>query len=529
MIKVTDISVPLGYNDKILKKYAARKLHCREAEIKTINIIRKSIDARKKDNIRFTVTAVMSLKNEERILQANKGSSKVTEFIPYKYQLPPRKKLSSRPVVVGFGPAGIFASYILSLAGENPIVLERGADADQRTKDIEKFWNKRILNTESNIQFGEGGAGTFSDGKLNTGINDKRIRFVLETFVKFGADEKILTDSRPHVGTDVLRVVVKNIRKEIISLGGEVIFNAKFTDMIQSGSRIKAVKYIKENVEKTIETDICILAAGHSARDTLRMISAKGILLSQKNFSVGVRIEHLQKDINKSLYGRYAENKEIIPASYKHAVHLKNGRTMYTFCMCPGGIVTASSSEEKRIVTNGMSYSGRAGVNANSAILVGIGPGDLKSSDPFAGIHFQEDIESRAFAAGGYSYNAPVIRVGDFLNNEESKEFGKVLPTYPIGTSFASPDRYLPRGITDTLRCGIIETGKKIEGFDDADAILTGVESRSTSPVRIERDGRGEAVGVFGLYPCGEGAGYAGGIMSASVDGIKCAEKIIEK
>ena len=528
MIRINNISVPLDFKftDENLINISADELKIKSSGIKSAKLSKKSVDARKKNKICFVISVDTELENnlnEEKIIAKNKNTVKAEK---YTYQINHIKPPEKRPVIIGFGPAGMFASLVLAESGANPIVLERGSDVDSRKKAVENFWNNGILDENCNVQFGEGGAGTFSDGKLNTGINDERIKFVLETFVKFGAAENILYDAKPHVGTDVLRKVIKNIRNEIISLGGEIKFNSKFYGFSEKNGRISAVKYISENKEYEVETDNFILSTGHSARDVFKLLKEKNFVLSQKNFSMGVRIEHLQKDINKAMFGDFSENKNIIPAAYKQAIHLKNGRGVYTFCMCPGGYVVASASESGRLVTNGMSYSKRDGINANSALLVGIDPKDLKSEDVLAGIYLQEKTEELAFKAGGSDYKAPVIKTGDFLNKKCTDSFGKVLPTYPIGTRFAEPENYLPEFITDSLREGIVEIGKKMKGFDSYDSILTGVESRSTSPVRIERNEKRQALTLKGFYPCGEGAGYAGGIMSAAVDGIKCAECI---
>ena len=429
MIKISNISISVDYSDSELMKKISKKLKCSEKEIKSFFLLKKSIDARKKNDIKFILTVALKCFDEKKILKKNLKEKNISEYIPFDYKIPKAKKLEKSPVIAGFGPAGIFAAYILALGGHCPVVLERGSDVDRRIEDIEFFNKTGILKPESNVQFGEGGAGTFSDGKLNTGINDERIKFVLETFVKFGAAENILYDAKPHVGTDVLRKVIKNIRNEIISLGGEIKFNSKFYGFSEKNGRISAVKYISENKEYEVETDNFILSTGHSARDVFRLLKDKNFVLSQKNFSMGVRIEHLQKDINKAMFGEFFENKNIIPAAYKQAVHLKNGRGVYTFCMCPGGYVVASASENGRLVTNGMSYSKRDGINANSALLVGIDPKDLKSEDVLAGIYLQEKTEELAFKAGGSDYKAPAIKTGDYLNKKCTHSFGKVLPT----------------------------------------------------------------------------------------------------
>lgn len=529
MIKITNIQVNIDYKESELRKIISKKLKCQENEIISFCILRKSVDARRKSDIHFIVTACVECRDERKILKnkKNRENKNISEYKPFRYEIPKSKKIEYRPVIAGFGPAGIFAAYVLAIAGQCPIVLERGSDVDKRMNDIKIFSQSGILNTESNVQFGEGGAGAFSDGKLNTGTSDKRINFVLETFVKFGASESILYDAKPHVGTDVLRKIIKNIRMEILKLGGEIKFNSKFSGYEEKSGRLTSVKYTCENKEYQIRTDKFILAVGHSARDVFRMLKNDNFVLKQKNFSMGVRIEHLQKNINKSLFGKFSDNKNIIPAAYKQAVHLENGMGVYTFCMCPGGYVVASASENERLVTNGMSYSVRDGKNSNSAVLVGIDPKNLGNEDPLAGIYLQEKTEELAFIAGGRNYKAPIIKTGDFLNKKLTYTLGEVEPTYPVGTEFAEPESYLPESITDSLRKGILMIGRKMEGFDAYDSILTGVESRSTSPVRIERDENYESITLKGLYPCGEGAGYAGGIVSAAVDGIKCAEKLI--
>lgn len=528
MIRINNVSLPLEYNDTFLVNTAAKKLGLSADKIISAKIVKRSIDARHKDSIHFTASLSVCVDNEIAVLDACKDNPSILSETPYAYIIPHiNKKLSTRPVIAGFGPAGMFAALVLAQAGAEPIVLERGIDVDSRKAKVQNFWNNRMLDTECNVQFGEGGAGTFSDGKLTTGIKDIRIRKVFEEFVSHGAPEEILWTSKPHIGTDKLAETVKNIRNHIISLGGQVLFGAKLCGFSSHKGCLRSVSYTKDNKESFIETENLILASGHSSRDTFELLKKENIPLSQKKFAVGLRIEHLQTDINKSMYGKFADHPALDAADYKLAVHLKNNRSLYTFCMCPGGFVVASASEENTVVTNGMSFFKRDAVNANSALLVGVSPQDLNSPDPLAGITFQRKLEHAAFISGGSDYNAPVCLVGDFINNKLSNSFGKVLPSYMPSAVFAMPDSYLPDFVCETLRLGIPEMGKKIKGFNAYDAVLTGVESRSSSPVRINRDDSLQSPALKGLYPCGEGAGYAGGIVSAAVDGIKCAEKII--
>lgn len=520
--------MPVSSKDISLKDIAAKKLRIKPEDVKTVKCLKKSVDARKKNNICFVYILAVSVKNEKSVLKRFKDNPHISEYIPFNYTEPTVISFQERPVVIGFGPAGMFSAFLLAKAGLKPIVLERGDSAKDRKEKVDLFRNTGKLDTESNIQFGEGGAGTFSDGKLNTGINDPRIKYVLETFVKHGAPEDILYSAKPHIGTDYLINVVQNIRKTIEELGGEVFFGAKFTDFSATSENVlRSIHYIKNGEEHIIETSKCILATGHSARDVFRMMKSKNISISAKNFAMGVRIEHLQEDLNRCMYGNNFYNKNLPPSDYKLAVHLPNSHSLYTFCMCPGGEVVASSSEENRLVVNGMSYHARNGVNANSALLVGISPEFLKSDDPLAGMILQEKLEERAFHSGGGTYKAPVCLVGDFLENRNSVGFGKIKPTYIPGVKFASPDEYLPDFMTDTLRKGISAMGRKISLFNDPEAVLTGIESRSSSPVRIVRNSNYQSVTLSGLYPCGEGAGYAGGITSAAVDGLKCAESLI--
>ncbi len=529
MIRINNIILPLGYNDSTISKKVCKELNIAQNSIENISLFKRSIDARKKDSIQFIATVdVVVNQNEANVINKSR-SNKAIITKPYSYVLPEYKNRKQRPLVVGFGPAGMFAGLILAQAGANPIIIEQGSDVDTRTTDIEKFNLTGVLNTTSNIQFGEGGAGTFSDGKLTTGTKDTRARKVLLEFVNHGAPEEILYNAKPHIGTDYLKKVVKNIRNEIISLGGKVNFNTKLIELKVKNNKINGAVVESNGTKSVIETDNIILAIGHSSRDTFNMLYDNNIFLEQKPFSVGARIEHLQEDIDKAQYGKYAGNKILGSAPYKLSTHLNNGRGVYTFCMCPGGEVVPASSEEKMVCTNGMSEFLRNKTNSNSALLVSVSPDDFGSSHPLAGIEFQRNIEKRAYEIGGGNYVAPVQRVEDFLNNRKTTQFGKVKPSYKRGTNFAQLDDYLPEFVVNSMREALPLLNKYLYGFADNDAILTGPETRSSSPVRITRNENLQSVSIEGLYPCGEGAGYAGGIVSAAVDGIKCAEHIIVK
>lgn len=527
MLRVSNIKISIDDDKSKILKLVLNKLKIKEKDLIKYHIFKESIDARKKGKIDFVYTVDVELKNEQSIIK--KGLKDVVEVKQPNYigVQHGSEKLQHRPVVVGSGPAGLFAALLLAQRGYNPLLLERGLDVDERTKDINNFWNNRIFKNNSNVQFGEGGAGTFSDGKLTTRIKDIRCRKVLEEFVNFGSPDEILYSHKPHVGTDILKNVVKNIREEIKRLGGEVRFNTQVTDIEVENESIKSVIV---NYTERIECDNVIFAVGHSARDSYEMLYAKGVKIIQKPFAIGARIEHPQELINKSQYKEFYNHPRLGAADYRLIEHTSNGRTAYTFCMCPGGSVIASASNEFEVVTNGMSEHARDKVNANSAFLVNVTPEDFGSDHPLAGVEFQRKYEKLAYELGGKNYNAPMQLVGDFLNNNITTDIGKVEPSYKPGVTGADLRECLPEFVTSTMKEALVSLDRKLNGFAMHDAVLTGVETRSSAPVRIVRDEQTlQSVSTKNLYPCGEGAGYAGGIVTAAVDGIKCAEKIIEK
>ncbi len=522
MIKINNLSLPLNYSEGDIKKAAAKKLKTDTTAIKSITILKKSLDARKKSDIHyvFSVAAEMIGKYQK--------SRDIEDYTPTPPIIIPKYNFKSRPVVVGFGPAGIFAALILAKAGVKPIVLERGQDADTRRKQTEQFWKNKILDENSNVQFGEGGAGAFSDGKLHKGTHSPLISEVLKTLAENGAPEEILYEAKPHIGTDRLIPTVKKIREKINALGGEIIYGARYSDYTEENGNLTSITYEKDGKTVEIPAQSLILAIGHSARDTFKLFRQKGAAMEQKAFSVGMRIEHLQQDLNKSMYGEKADIDLLPPADYKLAVHLPEGRGVYSFCMCPGGYVTPSASEKNTIVTNGMSYYKRDGENANSAVLVGVTPQDFSDSDPLAGIYFQQKIEQAAFKAAGGNYTAPCTTVGMLLGKTDKFQIGKVKPTYLPSVTYADPREYLPDYAVNSIAQALPLFAQKISCFADNEAILTGPETRSSSPVRIIRGDDFQSLSVKGIYPCGEGAGYAGGIVSSAVDGIKCAFALLE-
>ncbi|MCY6483443.1 NAD(P)/FAD-dependent oxidoreductase [Clostridium aestuarii] len=526
-IRINNLSLGIDEDINSLKKKASKKLRISENNIKKFNIIRESIDARRKNNIRFMYSVEIKCDNESRIVtKANSKDVKIEE-VKYNSEFQfGNKKMQHRPVVVGMGPAGMFAGLVLAQKGYRPIVIERGEKVEERTKTVEEFWKTGKLNLESNVQFGEGGAGTFSDGKLTTRIKDSRCDFVLEEFVKGGAHEEILYQGKPHIGTDVLKKVVKNIRENIIELGGEVRFNSKLQDI-----KIKDNKLVGIVVnDEEIPCEALILALGHSSRDTYEMLYNRGIFMTPKPFAIGVRIEHSQIMINENQYGKFAEHPRLKAADYKLTyTSKKTNRGIYSFCMCPGGEVVAAASEEGRLVTNGMSYYNRDKENANAALVVTVGEKDFAGDTPLKGMEFQRYYESLAYELGGGNYSAPIQLVGDFLKDKVSTNLGSIKSTYRPGYEFKDLRKCLPHSVIDTLKEGLVVFDKKIKGFASNDAVMTGIETRTSAPVRIERNDELQSISVKGLYPSGEGAGFAGGIMSAAVDGLKSAENIMKK
>ncbi len=515
MIKIDNIKLPLETDFSNLLPETSKQL--KFSGFKSVKLFRKSVDARRKNNVHFCCSVLAECENESKALKCIKNANRYVEkeYIWKKAEVNPKNP----PIVVGFGPAGMFCGLALAKAGLNPIIIERGSSVEERSKAVEDFFAGKPLDTQSNVQFGEGGAGTFSDGKLTTGIKNPRCATVLQVLHKMGAKENILTDAKPHIGTDVLVEVVRNIRNEIIRLGGKIYFNHCLEDIEIENSRVKSVTVKGEKWD----CDTLVLATGHSARDTYRMIKEKGINMVQKPFAVGVRIEHRREEINKALYGEFYNHPKLSAADYKLATHLDNGRGVYTFCMCPGGEVINSSSQPGKTCVNGMSYNARNADNSNSALLVGIETADFESDDVLAGCYFQEKIEALAFKEG----NVPVNTVGSFVFGKKF-EIGRVKPTVKPGFVWSDFKEIFPDFVIDSLKKGIVEFGKKIGGFDCDDAILTAPETRSSAPVRIVRKDDFQSVNTIGLYPCGEGAGYAGGIVSAAVDGMMIAEKIIE-
>lgn len=521
MLQITNLKLSADAPQEELKRLAQRELG---ASVQSLTILRASVDARKKNDVHWVYSVAVSCQKEQEVLSRCR-SSHVALYQPGGYRFPEVKKQFARPpVVVGAGPAGLFCALMLARAGARPILLERGRAVEQRIMDVARYRSGGALLPNSNLQFGEGGAGTFSDGKLNTGVNDPRMDYLKEQFVAFGAPETVRYLAAPHVGTDNLRRVVRNIRKELQRLGASVRFEHRLTGIQTAGGRITGLTVQSPEGTYDLPADQVCLAIGHSARDTFSMLYDLGVPMEQKRFAMGVRIEQLQADISRTQYGSFADC--LPPASYKLSCHLDSGRSAYSFCVCPGGTVMAAASEPESVVTNGMSEYARDKTNINGALLVGVGPEDFPSAHPLAGVTLQRTLEHAAFLSGGSTGFAPAQRVEDFLHGRASTAFGKVTPSYLPGVTPADLHSCLPDYISSTIAQALPILGKKLPGYDDPDAVLTAVESRSSSPVRILRGEDGLST-LGGLYPCGEGAGYAGGILSAAADGLRCAERML--
>jgi uncharacterized FAD-dependent dehydrogenase len=531
MIRLTDIKLPLNHSAEAMTEAVLARLKITPAELISCTIFRRAHDARKKSNIMLIYSLDVQVTQEKAVLKrfADDINIKPTPDTVYKPVVHAPAYLSTRPVVIGAGPCGLFAALVLAQMGFRPIILERGKVVRERTKDTWQFWRKSVLNPESNVQYGEGGAGTFSDGKLYSQIKDPRHlgRKVLTEFVKAGAPEDILTEAHPHIGTFRLVKMVENMRATIESLGGEYRFESRVTelDIATQGDGSRQIRGVVLQNGEYIRTDHVVLAVGHSARDTFYMLQQSGVFIEPKPFSLGVRIEHPQSLIDVARFGASAGHPILGAADYKLAYHASNGRGVYSFCMCPGGTVVAAASEEGRVVTNGMSQYSRAERNANAGIVVGITPEDYPG-EPLAGIDFQRQWEAAAFVAGGSTYAAPAQRVGDFIQAVPSTSLGNVIPSYKPAVTPTDLSTCLPAFAIEAIREALPVFGKQIKGFDMEDAVLTGVETRTSSPIRVKRDESFQSVNTKGLFPAGEGAGYAGGILSAGVDGIKIAEAV---
>ena len=528
MIRIGQLKLKPNHTEKDLIQKLARSLHISEKDIVSYQIKKQSIDARKKPDITYVYTIDVVVQNEAQVFKRQKDKNiSIANEKPYVFQRSGEITMNQRTVIIGSGPAGLFCAYMLAQHGYRPVLYERGASVEERTADVEAFWNTGQLKPNSNVQFGEGGAGTFSDGKLNTLVKDPigRNKKVLEIFVENGAPEEILYINKPHIGTDILVEVVRNIRKKILAWGGEVHFHSQLIDFELADGKLSSITIQNNGENKKYNTETLVLAIGHSARDTFEMLYKKKLPLTAKSFAVGVRVEHKQQTINDSQYGQNSPY-HLPTAAYKVTANLENGRAVYSFCMCPGGYVVNASSEEGYLAVNGMSYHARAGENANSAIIVSVTPKDYGSEHPLAGMHFQRELEKKAYELG--KGLVPVQCFGDFCKNEPTKKLGAITPQIKGAYVLTNVREIFPDEIASSLELGIKSFDRQIQGFANDDTVLSGVESRTSSPIRIERNEQFQ-IADTGIYPCGEGAGYAGGITSAAMDGIKVAEKIAQK
>lgn len=528
MLRITELKLPLDHPDEALREAIVQRLGIRDEQLLSFNLFKRSYDARKKNSeLLFIYTIDLEASNEAELLSkfADDRNIGPAPDVTYKFVGQAPAGLQERPIVVGFGPCGIFAGLLLAQMGFKPIILERGKEVRQRTKDTWGLWRKSVLNPESNVQFGEGGAGTFSDGKLYSQIKDPQHhgRKVLEEFVKTGAPDEILYINKPHIGTFRLTGMVEQMRQDMIALGADVRFQEKVTDLLIEDGQLTGV--VLESGEQLHSRHV-VLALGHSARDTFRMLHAKGVYMEAKPFSVGFRIEHPQTLIDKARLGKYAGHPKLGAADYKLVYHAKNGRSVYSFCMCPGGTVVAATSEPGRVVTNGMSQYSRNERNANSGIVVGIDPERDYPGGPLAGIELQERLEAHAYVMGGSNYQAPAQLVGDFVAGRPSTALGSVEPSYKPGVTLGDLAPSLPDFAIEAIREALPAFDRQIKGYNLHDAVLTGIETRTSSPLRITRGEDYQSLNLKGLFPAGEGAGYAGGILSAGVDGIRIAEAV---